>query len=120
MLPDGGLGATVRGVVRLAPLQVQGDMDQGALNRVLRRRIAQTRRCYEVQLRSNPGLRGRVGVQMIIDPSGRVTQAVARQNTTGDAAVAQCMVASARRMRFPAGTREGPVRVLALYELTPR
>ena len=81
-----------------------GVFDQGQVVSMIRGRQSAFRRCYETSLRNNPTLAGRVAVRFTIMPQGNVTNASATENSTGDAALASCVVGVVRRLRW----REGP------------
>ena len=70
------------------------------LQSVVRNKQGQLQYCYEDQLRSDPSLAGRVEVQWNV-AGGRVTQALVATNTTGNDALAQCILRKIKRWRFP-------------------
>lgn len=70
---------------------------------VVSKRSGQLQYCYEEQLRSDPSLSGRVEVRWNI-ANQRVTSASVVSNTTGNDALAQCIVKKIRRWRFDAET----------------
>lgn len=71
------------------------------LESVVRKKEGQLSYCYEEQLRSDPSLSGRVEVQWNVS-SQRVTSAAIVVNTTGNDALAGCIVRKIKRWRFPA------------------
>ena len=81
-----------------------GYFDANEVARMIRGRQSAFRRCYETSLRNNPSLAGRVAVQFTIQPRGNVSGARATENTTGDAALASCVVRVLSSLRW----REGP------------
>ena len=72
-------------------------------------RLRAIQRCYETELRTNPTLEGKVTVEFTIVERGTVTNARASENTTGSAAVANCVVRTVRRFRFNPGPDGGSV-----------
>ncbi|MFT7519831.1 MAG: outer membrane biosynthesis protein TonB, partial [Kiritimatiellia bacterium] len=70
---------------------------------VIRKRSGQLQYCYEEQLRGDPSLGGRVEVQFQIN-NMRVTTANIVNNTTGNDALAQCILKKVKRWRFAADT----------------
>ncbi len=86
-----------------------GAFDAAKVAAAIRRRLAGIKRCYESELRNNPGLKGKVVVQFVIQVSGSVTNVKATQNTTGSASVANCVTGIVRRLRFRPGPEGGSV-----------
>jgi hypothetical protein len=81
-----------------------GEFDQSLVVQMIRSRQSAFRRCYETSLRNNPTLAGRVSVQFTIQPQGNVSGARATENSTGDDALASCVVRVIAGLRW----REGP------------
>lgn len=77
-----------------------GDFDSAAVVRMIKTRIKAIQRCYENELRRNPSLSGKVVVEFTIQTTGSVTGAKSSTNTTGDPAVAACVVSTISRFRF--------------------
>ncbi|MEZ4336627.1 MAG: VIT domain-containing protein, partial [Sandaracinaceae bacterium] len=84
--------------------------EAGAIARVVRGRAASYRRCYEVGLRSQPGLAGTITVQFTI-ADGSVTQASASGGLNGQ--VIGCVLAVIRGLRF-----EGVASATVTYPFT--
>ncbi|MFT7621206.1 MAG: TonB family protein, partial [Myxococcota bacterium] len=77
-----------------------GKLDGSVVTKVLKRRSTAFRACYESRLKVNPGLSGKVVIKFTIGPAGRITNIKATSNSTGDTAVAQCIVNKVKRFRF--------------------
>ncbi len=86
-----------------------GDFDSQLVAREIRKRLGQIKSCYERELRRNPTLSGKVSVEFTIQESGSVSGAKAVENSTGDAAVASCVVGVISRFRFNPGPEGGSV-----------
>ncbi len=84
-----------------------GEFDASVVVGMIRKRIRAIQRCYENELRRNPTLSGKVVVEFTIQTTGSVTDAKATTNSTGDAAVASCVVQTIRRFRFNDPAPEG-------------
>lgn len=84
-----------------------GDFDSSVVVKMIRTRIRAIQHCYEAELRRNPTLAGKVVVEFTIQTTGSVTNVKATQNTTGDANVAECVVATIQRFRFNDPAPEG-------------
>lgn len=61
----------------------------------------QIKYCYDQRLKALPGLQGRVEVDFTVG-RGRVLSAAVFLNSTGDQALADCIVGKIERWRFPA------------------
>jgi TonB family protein len=90
-------------------LRIDGPADPAVIRRVVRNHINEVRHCYNEALSGDPTVAGRVEITFLIGPEGRVPSAIVSQNATGDADVAQCIVAAVKRWRFP--TSGGTARV---------
>ena len=86
-----------------------GEFDQALVQRQIKQRIKSITRCYESELRKNPSLAGKVTVTFTIQERGNVTNAKASENTTGSAAVADCVTRTISRFRFNPGPDGGSV-----------
>ncbi|MEM7433552.1 MAG: AgmX/PglI C-terminal domain-containing protein [Myxococcota bacterium] len=86
-----------------------GDFDAALVQRQIKQRIKSITRCYESELRKNPGLAGKVTVTFTIQERGNVTGAKASENTTGSPAVADCVTRTISRFRFNPGPEGGSV-----------
>jgi len=77
--------------------------DKNLVRRIIRRKVAQIRYCYERALRrAGPGLQGRVVLRWKIGPSGRVESVAITQDTLNDSQVSTCIRAKIAQWRFPA------------------
>lgn len=70
--------------------------------RVIRARSAQLRSCYEQALTHHSELRGRLLVQLVIQPTGQVLRAQLIEDTLKSRSVAQCITKTMKTMHFPA------------------
>jgi TonB family protein len=86
-----------------------GEFDAGTVQRQIKQRLKSITRCYESELRKNPSLAGKVTVTFTIQERGNVTDARASENTTGSAAVADCVTRTIGRFRFNPGPEGGSV-----------
>jgi hypothetical protein len=59
------------------------------------------RECYEVRLRENNALAGRVEVQFVVAPNGMVIEVAVTEDTMKDPAVARCVQGVVLGLRFP-------------------
>ena len=86
---------------RVGKGKVTGQVDKDMIRRVVRAHINEVRSCYNKGLSSNPNLQGRVAVQFTIVGNGKVTTAVAVENTTKSSKVADCIAKAVKRWKFP-------------------
>jgi TonB family protein len=94
----------VHGVVAVkAPSEVLGvgSLDMAAISKVVGRRKGAIKSCYERQLKRNPKLGGTVKVAWTIEQSGRTSGVRVVADSTGSAALGQCVRSQIKRWRFP-------------------
>lgn len=77
--------------------------DGASIPSVVKKNSGRVQSCVEQSLRGNPGLNGRVVVTFQIT-KGKVTEANATSNTTGDDALGQCIARAVRSIRFSEDT----------------
>lgn len=75
-----------------------------ALRSALATRGAAARSCYNMALRRNEGLGGKMTIQMRLSSSGAVCSVQVVDDSLGDSGVAACVIAKFRSARFPAPT----------------
>jgi TonB family protein len=86
-----------------------GDFDASLVVQMIKTRIGAIRACYERELKRNPTLAGKVTIQFTIEERGNVSGVKVADNTTGDAAVGQCVANAIQRFRFNPGPEGGNV-----------
>lgn len=109
-----GLGSGAgkgRGRVRARAAMVTGSVSKSSIARVFRRNTSRIRYCYEKSLKSLPKLSGKLVVEVVIGPNGRVREARAKENTLEDATTVRCILRMVKRMRFPKPAGGGEVKV---------
>ncbi|MFO0627194.1 MAG: VIT domain-containing protein [Polyangiales bacterium] len=98
-------------LLRATTPTVSGSLNTDLIRRVVQRNLGQVRRCYEIALRANPALTGRLVPRFVIDAQGRVVGVQFTVNTLNDPSVAACVEAALRRWIFPAPGSGGMVTV---------
>lgn len=78
-----------------------GSLSREEIQRVFRVNMSSIRFCYERQVKTQPGLAGRVTVRLVISPSGAVSSANVVSSTIGSSAVEQCVERAVTRLQFP-------------------
>ncbi len=86
--------------VRAAHPKVTGALDVNVVRRVIRRHHNEIRYLYEKQLKSNPNLKGRLVLELVIE-EGKVVAAKVVESTLKSAAIEEGIVKVAKRWRFP-------------------
>jgi len=69
---------------------------------IISQRLPQVRACYERELKRNSGLKGKVTAAWTIETDGSVRGVRITKNTTGNGALAPCIIKSLSKWRFPA------------------
>jgi TonB family protein len=77
-----------------------------AIEAMITQHRAQIAYCYQRELKSNPGLKGKIVVRFTVRVNGRITGAKVVQSTMGNAKVERCIVGIIRRFRFEAVGKE--------------
>jgi|GEM_PF-7099234 hypothetical protein len=86
--------------------QASGDDDMFGLDRdqiiaVVNRHRGEVVACYEQALKANPSLQGKVAVQFVIGPQGKVVKAFVKDSDIRDAGLSQCIVSRLKLWAFP-------------------
>lgn len=117
---SGSLG--VRGSVMpraRSSAMVMGSLSKNEIQRVIRRHQVKFKRVYERALQSNPNLKGKVVLELIIGADGRVTRARIVTSTIGDKKIAAAMLRIAKKMRFPKPAGGGTITVRYPFVFSP-
>lgn len=86
-----------------------GVLSKEEIGRVIRRNLPRFKYCYEVALKTNPKLAGKVSVHFKIGPTGEVAEASIRSDTMRELSVAACLVKVMRSLKFPQPRNGGVV-----------
>jgi len=86
--------------LRLRGGRSSGACDKGDIAKNVRRRASALRACYEMQLLSEPELKGKVTLQWTIEPDGRVAGAKIVTDTIKNGKVVDCVLRTIKRIRF--------------------
>jgi hypothetical protein len=98
-------------------LRVQGQLELSVLqDKILKGRF-DFQRCYQERLKESPSLTGELSLQFTVGSSGAVIAAVARHNTTKNAALERCVLDEIRSWTFErsATTRDAVVKFDLLF-----
>ena len=98
----------------------EGQVDPNAVARIIRGQIGGIRGCYERELHNRPTLAGRLEMNFIIGPSGRITHISAGGPLASSApAVGSCVASRLRGLVFPT-PEGGSVEFSFPFTFTPR
>jgi TonB family protein len=86
-----------------------GDFDQSEVSKLIKGSQSALKRCYETELKSNPGLSGKVEIEFTIEQTGSVSKANVSENTSGSAGLGSCVAAAIKRLRWRKGPDGGSV-----------
>lgn len=87
--------------IRFGVATAFGGLSKETIQRILRTHRSRVRHCYEIALRDDSEVTGRVTVGFVIAPQGNVQSAETRANTTENEALAQCILGVVQRINFP-------------------
>jgi hypothetical protein len=114
----GGTHKTGVGTVRMAKETVlSGRLPSDVIQRIVRQNFGRFRSCYEIGLRGNPNLEGRVVARFVIGRDGAVSN-VSAGGDLPDATVKSCVASAFYGLSFPAPDN-GIVTVSYPIMLTP-
>ncbi|CAN5422882.1 hypothetical protein BH09MYX1_BH09MYX1_18720 [soil metagenome] len=99
---------------------VSGRLPVEVIQRIVRQNYGRFRLCYELGLKTNPALEGRVSVRFVIGTDGSVSTAVknAGDTTLPDESVISCIVRGFSNLSFPQ-PESGIVSVVYPLNLSP-
>jgi outer membrane biosynthesis protein TonB len=78
-----------------------GCINRDLLRNVIRSHMEQVRYCYELALGRNPGLEGKVKMQIQISEAGRVRAALVLEGIAGQDELSDCIASRIRTWVFP-------------------
>lgn len=79
----------------------QGELSKEEIQKVINSHIGEIQYCYEKQLRTQPGLSGRVVLEWGVNPQGRVSVVKVAQSSLQSAAATNCMMSKLKSWKFP-------------------
>lgn len=113
-------GAAGSGLIGIGKASVSGGGGGGAsaadIQSVIDQNAAAINSCYQKELKKQPDLKGKLSVQIKINPAGRVAGVTVTQNTV-NASVAQCVQNKIRGWSFPRG-KKGMITVSQTFVFT--
>lgn len=116
-LNGGGHQATAPQVRIATGMVLNGRLPQDVIQRIVRQNFGRFRNCYEMGLRTNPNLTGRVAARFVIGRDGAVSN-VSAGGDLPDAQVKSCVASAFYGLSFPT-PENGIVTVTYPIMLTP-
>jgi len=98
---------------------VDANIDSAGVTKVINVSRAAIKRCYDKALISNPQLKGKMSVKIVINQQGRVDKTEIVDDTLHDAEVAKCVKGVIGRLRFPKPA-EGTATVTFPFAFDPK
>ena len=98
---------------------VDANIDSAGVTKVINVSRAAIKRCYDKALISNPQLKGKMSVKIVINQQGRVDTTEIVDDTLHDAEVAKCVKGVIGRLRFPKPA-EGTATVTFPFAFDPK
>lgn len=80
---------------------IMGALDRSLIDAVIKRKMQAIKYCYQRELQKDPALTGKVVIKFTIAKDGTVSQAAAKENSTGSKAVDACVTGVFYKMQFP-------------------
>ena len=112
--------SSMRGKLSHGKVAAKGAYDEQDIVDVVKDDLADLRSCYEKGLERDPTLAGRVDVQFVIGPTGRVPVSVVSNTTLSDRNVANCIAKAVKRFKFAKPRGGGSVVVTYPFKLAPK
>jgi TonB family protein len=98
---------------------VRGSAEAARIYRVIGSHLAEVRSCYEQGLLVSSDLTGRVSVEFVIGPNGRVLNAGLQESTLQNPPVEDCILRAVRTWNFPSPDGGGIVAVGYPFNFLP-
>ncbi|RMF61059.1 MAG: hypothetical protein D6748_02610 [Calditrichaeota bacterium] len=94
-----------RGKIELKTENVQftkgtGSRDPEAITAAINRQSGLVEYCYQRRAKLNPNLRGRIDMEIVIEPTGKVSSARIYKSTIKDKRLEDCIVKNVKKWRF--------------------
>lgn len=115
----GGRGGQSSPTLRGGVIEVKGDLDPEIVHRIVRQNFGRFRLCYELGLKTNAELRGRVTTKFVIGRDGNVTSSQDHQSEMASSAVVRCVNGAFSNLSFPSPGK-GTVTVVYPLVFSPR
>lgn len=98
---DRAVAGRVTTLTRQTQTKGQGELSKEEIMKVINQHIGEIQFCYEKQLRTTPGLSGRVVLEWTVNPQGRVTVVKVAQSSLASSEATNCMTGKLKGWKFP-------------------
>ncbi len=98
---------------------VSGGLTAQEVQTVIRANLNQIRHCYEQLLQRSPSASGKVKVNFVVGPSGRVSSASVANSSISDPQLMGCISSAVQRWAFPQPRGGQPVTVTYPFVFNP-
>lgn len=98
---DRAVAGRVTTLTRQTQTKGQGELSKEEIMKVINQHIGEIQFCYEKQLRTTPGLSGRVVLEWTVNPQGRVTVVKVAQSSLASSEATNCMISKLKGWKFP-------------------
>lgn len=98
-------------VVTSAEVDISGGLDKDTIQRYIRSKMGQIRWCYKNELQKDRDLKGKITVEFVIAPTGKVMSAKIAGSTMGNKEVESCITQKVAMWRFPASKQGAAAKV---------
>ncbi len=97
---------------RLSQIKGAGELSKDEIQRVISQHVGEIQYCYEKQLRTNPGLAGRVVLEWTVTTSGGVGVVKVSTSSLASNDATRCMMDKVKTWKFPKPRGNGAVTVV--------
>jgi TonB family C-terminal domain len=101
-----GLGgkkvAAVTSKIATESPEIEGKLDEETVRKVAERNQASLKYCFQKAQMRNPNLQGKIVVEIVVDPEGKVSNVSVKESTIDDQEMVGCVLRMIRRWQFPA------------------
>ncbi|MCC7074631.1 MAG: AgmX/PglI C-terminal domain-containing protein [Deltaproteobacteria bacterium] len=108
---DRAVAGRVTTLSRQTQTKGQGELSKEEIMKVINQHIGEIQFCYEKQLRTTPGLAGRVVLEWTVNPQGRVSVVKVAQSSLASSEATNCMISKLKTWKFPS-PRGGAVTIV--------
>ncbi|MDT7906655.1 MAG: AgmX/PglI C-terminal domain-containing protein [Candidatus Calescibacterium sp.] len=99
---EGKKVAAVTSKITTEAPEIEGKLDEETVRKVAERNQASLKYCFQKAQMRNPNLQGKIVVEIVVDPEGKVSNVSVRESTIDDQEMVGCVLRMIRRWQFPA------------------
>jgi len=99
---EGKKVAAVTSKITTESPEIEGKLDEETVRKVAERNQASLKYCFQKAQMRNPNLQGKIVVEIVVDPEGKVSNVSVKESTIDDQEMVGCVLRMIRRWQFPA------------------